>query len=101
MYNYAKYKDYSEGEVIQTAYDGCNVTTYRYKYDLDGNLIDTEVVCYSNYDRRDKEVAHIVEEEDEPETTTTPTTEAPTTPPTEPPTEPPTDPPTTPEEGGG
>lgn len=98
MYNYAQYRGYSEGEVIQTAYDGYSVTTYRYKYDLDGNLIDTEIVCYSNYDRRDREIAHIVE--DPPETQPTePATEPPTTPPTEPPTEPPTTPPT--EEGGG
>lgn len=98
MYNYAQYKDYSEGEVIQTAYDGYNVTTYRYKYDLDGNLIDTEVVCYSNYKRRDREIAHIVESPP-PTEPTEPATEPPTEPPTDPPTEPPFDP-TVPEGGG-
>lgn len=97
MYNYAQYKGYSEGEVIQTAYDGCNVTTYRYKYDKDGNLIEKEVVCYSNYDRRDREIAHIVEAPPETEPTSPPT-EAPTDPPTEAPTDPPTTPP---EDAGG
>lgn len=97
MYNYAQYKGYSEGEVIQTAYDGCNVTTYRYKYDKDGNLIEKEVVCYSNYDRRDREIAHIVETPPETEPTSPPT-EAPTDPPTEAPTDPPTTPP---EDAGG
>lgn len=80
MYNYDKYKDCYEGEVIQTAYDGVNVTTYRYKYDKDGNLLDKEVVNYSKYDRRDKEIAHIVSKEEptEPSTEPTkPTTEAP------------------------
>lgn len=97
MYNYAQYKGYSEGEVIQTAYDGYKVTTYRYKYDLDGNLIDKEVVCYSRYDRRDREIAHIVEAPPETEPTSPPT-EAPTDPPTEAPTDPPTTPP---EDAGG
>ena len=97
MYNYAQYKGYSEGEVIQTAYDGCNVTTYRYKYDKDGNLIEKEVVCYSNYDRRDREIAHIVEAPPETQPTSPPT-EAPTDPPTEAPTDPPTTPP---EDAGG
>ncbi len=94
MYNYDKYKDCYEGEVIQTAYNGANVTTYRYKYDMDGNLIDKEVVNYSKYDRRDKEIAHFVSKEEPTEPTTAPTTpptEAPTAPPTEAPTEPPED----------
>lgn len=97
MYNYAQYKGYSEGEVIQTAYDGYCVTTYRYKYDKDGNLINKEVVCYSDYKRRDREIAHIVEAPPETEPTSPPT-EAPTDPPTEAPTDPPTTPP---EDAGG
>ena len=101
MPNYYKYSGYSEGDVIQTAYDGANVTTYMYKYDKSGKLISTEIVCYSEYDRRDREIAHLVKEEETTEPTTeaptteAPTTEAPTTEaPTEPPTEAPTDPPT-------
>ncbi len=108
MPNYAKYAYYDEGDVIQTAYDGANVTTYRYKYDkVTGELISTEVVCYSKYDKRDRQIAHLVtpteatEETELTEPTEAPTepTEAPTepteAPPTEtdPPTEGPTDPP--------
>ncbi len=116
MPNYAKYMYYKEGDVIQTAYDGANVTTYRYKYSkATGELISTEVVCYSKYDKRDREIAHLVTEEESTEPTeptpepTEPTsapteatvTESPTEPteqptePTNPPTEP-TEPPTEP-----
>lgn len=63
MPNYNDYKNYGEGDVIQTAYDGANVTTYVYKYDKDHNLISTDIACYSNYDSRDREIAHIVTEE--------------------------------------
>lgn len=107
MPDYSRYQDYKEGDVIQTAYDGANVTTYMYKYDKDGNLISKEAVCYSKYDRRDREIAHIVtEEETEPSTepgtepttepSTEPTTEPETEPSTETPTEPSTEPPTEP-----
>lgn len=106
MPNYAKYMYYKEGDVIQTAYDGANVTTYRYKYSkATGELISTEVVCYSKYDKRDREIAHLVEETKATEATEVteptepPVTEPPVTEPpvTEPPvTEPPaTDPPAT------
>lgn len=117
MPNYAKYAYYSEGDVIQTAYDGANVTTYRYKYSkATGELISTEVVCYSKYDKRDREIAHLVKETEATEATEatevteptpteptptepTPTEPTPTEPtPTEPepPTEAPTDPPAEP-----
>ena len=95
MPNYAKYSRYSEGETIQTAYDGADVTTYRYKYDKDHNLISTEIVCYSRYDKRDREIAHLVKETTATEETTEPTEE--TTKPTEPTTEP-TEPTTIPTE---
>ncbi len=83
MDNYEKYSGYRDGETIQTAYDGANVTTYMYKYDLDGNLISTEIACYSRYDSRDREIAHLIEEEPEPsedptESSSEETTEAPT-----------------------
>ena len=91
MPNYNRYKDYKEGDVIQTAYDGANVTTYMYKYDLDGNLISKEIACYSQYDRRDREIAHIVTEENT-EPSTEPSTEPPTEPSAEPSTEPSTEP---------
>lgn len=108
MPNYYKYSGYSEGDVIQTAYDGANVTTYMYKYDKSGKLISTEIVCYSKYDRRDREIAHLVKEEPTTEPTIEPTTEPPTTQPpteaptTEAPTEATTEPPpeTAPEESG-
>ena len=103
MRDYNKYKDYKEGDVIQTAYDGANVTTYMYKYDKDGNLLSKEVVCYSRYDRRDREIAHIVDPEESTEPSTEPTeptepSTEPTEPSTEPSTEPPTDPTTEPTE---
>lgn len=96
MSNYAKYSRYSEGETIQTAYDGAHVTTYRYKYDKSGNLISTEVVCYSKYDKRDREIAHLVKETEateeteptEPTEMTEPVTEPTDAPPTEPETPP-------------
>lgn len=98
MDDYARYQGYADGDVIQTAYDGYNVTTYRYRYDKDDNLLQSEVVNYSSYDRRDREIAHIGPEE---ETTEEPTTEEPTEPdtaePTEDPTDAPTDTPTEPE----
>lgn len=99
MANYSDYKKYDEGDVIQTAYPAANVTTYRYKYDRDGNLIDKEVVCYSKYEARAREIAHIRDDdEDEPDDPTEPptTTAPPTT--TQPPTTtapPTTEPPTT------
>ena len=91
MPNYSRYQGYKEGDVIQTAYDGANVTTYMYKYDKDGNLISKEAVCYSKYDRRDREIAHIVTEE-ETEPSTEPSSEPSTEPSTEPETEPTTEP---------
>lgn len=91
MPNYSRYQGYKEGDVIQTAYDGANVTTYMYKYDKDGNLISKEAACYSKYDRRDREIAHIVTEE-ETEPSTEPSSEPSTEPSTEPETEPTTEP---------
>lgn len=91
MKNYEKYKDYKDGDVIQWGYSGAKVTTYRYKYDKDGNLLKTEIVNYSNYDTRNKEIARLKKEEE--------TTETPTEEPTEPtePTEAPSEPTTPPE----
>ena len=120
MKDYSKFKDYKNGETIQTAYDGYKVKTYMYKYDLNGNYIETIWVNTSNYDRRDKEIAYILDPNKpmqeqidaienptepteppateppatEPPATEPPATEPPTEVPTEPPTEAPTDPPT-------
>ena len=99
MDDYWRYKDYAEGDVIQTAYDGYSVTTYRYRYDKDDNLLNTEVVNYSSYDRRDREIAHIgpAEESTDPsdEPTAEPTEPQPSDEPTVEPTEPqPSDEPT-------
>lgn len=109
MKDYSKFKDYKTGETVQTAYDGYTVKTYMYKYDLDGNHIETIWINTSKYDRRDREIAHVldpsrpmkeqIEEIENPTEPTEPPTE-PTEPPTEPtepptePTEPPTEPPT-------
>ncbi len=105
MKDYSKFRNYSHGETIQTAYDGYKVKTYMYRYDLDGNHIETIWINNSNYDRRDKEIAYVLdpskpmqEQIDAIENPTEPT-EPPTEPtePTEPPTEP-TEPPTEPTE---
>lgn len=109
MKDYHKFKDYKHGETIQTAYDGYKVKTYMYKYDLDGNHIETIWINNSNYDRRDKEIAYVLDPSkpmkdqiNEIENPTEPT--EPPTEPTEPPTEPtepstePTEPPTEPTE---
>ena len=61
MKDYSKYKDYKHGETIQTAYDGYKVKTYMYKYDLNGNHLSTSWVNNSNYDRRDKEIAYVLD----------------------------------------
>lgn len=102
MKDYSKFKDYKNGETIQTAYDGYTVKTYMYKYDLNGNHIETLWINTSKYDRRDKEIAYILdpskpmqEQIDAIENPTEPT--EPPTEPTEPPTEP-TEPPTEPTE---
>ena len=109
MKDYSKFKDYKHGETIQTAYDGYKVKTYMYKYDLDGNYLSTSWINDSNYDRRDKEIAYLLdpskpmqaqidEIENPTEPTEPPEPPEPSTDPTEPPepstdpTEPPTDP---------
>ncbi len=82
---------YRDGEVIQTAYRGYTVKTYKCKYDKETDeLISREYDRTSTYKKRDKIIAKIVKE-------TVPPTEEPEVKPTEPkPTEPkPTDPPVT------
>lgn len=61
MKNYDKYKDYSHGEVIQTAYTGYVVYTYMEKVDADGNVLSTTKVNTSEYDRRDREIAYLLD----------------------------------------
>ena len=90
MKDYEKFKDFKTGDVIQIGYAQANVTTYMYKYDLDGNLISKEAVFYSRYSRRDREIANVLGEEasTDPSESTNPSE---STQPTEPPTEPPTE----------
>ena len=88
MNDYEKFKDFQTGDVIQIGYAAANVTTYMYKYDLDGNLISKEAVFYSRYSRRNREIANVRGEEASTEPSTDPTESV--TPPTEstaPPTE--------------
>ncbi len=99
MKDYSKFKNYKHGETIQTAYDGYKVKAYMYKYDLNGNHLSTTLINTSNYDRRDKEIAYVLdpskpmqEQIDEIENPTESTEPPePSTDPTEPP-EPSTDP---------
>ena len=82
---------YKDGEVIQTAYKGYTVKTYKCKYDKQTDeLIAREFDKTSKYKKRDKIIARIIQE-------TEPPTEATEPKPTDPPaTEPkPTDPPAT------
>lgn len=87
MRNYDKYKDFKTGDTIVTAYTGYEITTYRYRIDRDGNYIYSEVVNYTHYDHRDKQIAKLRNEEPSESTgdTTEPTDPEPTeTDPTEP-----------------
>ena len=98
---------YKDGDVIETPYNGCNVRTYRCRYDKEtGELISREEEAISRYKRRDEVVAKIVEPSEDPsegatEEPGTEPTEGGTTDPTENPgtdaTDPPpaTDPPAT------
>jgi len=81
-YKYNNKEGYKDGEVIQTAYTGRTVKTYKVKYDKETNeKLSTTYEATSRYKSRDKIIARV---------------EAPPPPPTEPPTEPPvTDPPAT------
>lgn len=97
--NPEKYKD---GEVIQTAYRGYSVKTYKCKYDKETDeLISREFDRLSVYKKRDKIIAKLVQETEPPteppKPTDPPATEAPKPDPTDPPaTNPPaTDPPVT------
>ena len=82
---------YEDGEVIQTPYTGCNVQTYKCKYDKETKeLISREKDQYSSYKSRDQIIAKVTEE------TEPPTEPDPTNPPSDDPTDPPTDDPTTP-----
>ena len=91
----AKAEGYKDGEVIQTAYTGKLVKTYKCKYDSDtGKLISRTYEATSNYKCRNKIIVDIVESSTKP-TEPKPTEPKPTEPkPTEPkPTEPkPTEP---------
>ena len=92
---------HKDGAVKTTPYTGYTVQTYKCKYDKETKeLISREKEAYSEYDKRDKVVYKVVEEEEptQPETTQPETTE-PTQPETTEPTQPettepaPTDPP--------
>lgn len=93
MDDYDRYKDFKTGDVIQIGYSAAKVTTYMYKYDLDGNLLSKEAVFYSNYSRRNREIANVLDEEEDPSTdpSTDPTEDPSTEPSTDPSTEPPTE----------
>lgn len=100
-------KGYKDGDVVQTAYTGYTVRTYRCKYDKKTDeLISREEEDISRYKARNLVIARIgtteTEEPTEPPTEdpTEPPTEESTEPSTEAPTEPPTEPPTDPVDSG-
>ena len=85
---------YEDGDVLQTAYTGRTVETYRCKYDKKtGVLLSCEYEATSEFDKRDRIVCIIgdpnapTNPDGSPIETTAPPTEAPTEAPTEPPTE--------------
>lgn len=93
----ARQKGYYDGYVIQTAYAGRTVKTYRCKYDsATDQQISSKLEATSTFQKRDKIICII----GDPNAPTDPsgkpieTTAAPTEPPTNPPTEAPTNPPT-------
>lgn len=100
-------KGYKDGDIVQTAYTGYTVKTYRCKYSKATDaLISREDEATSRYKARNLIIARVTSEETEPsteppteapatETPTEPSTEAPTEAPTEPPAEAPTDSPAT------
>ena len=93
-------KGYKDGEVIQTAYSGYVIQTYKNKYDKETDeLISTEKEAKSTFNSRPKKIAKLIVTETTPPETTAPPTDPPVTEPpaTEPPvTEPPvTEPPAT------
>ncbi|MBR3973687.1 MAG: VanW family protein [Oscillospiraceae bacterium] len=54
---------YKDGQVIQTAYNGCTVQTYKCKYDKETKeLISREEEALSKYKKRDKIICKIVTE---------------------------------------
>ena len=54
----AVYDDsYKTGDVIVSPYTGYLIATYKDIYDLDENLIDTSLIAYSRYSKRDKVIA--------------------------------------------
>ena len=88
---------YKDGDIIQTAYTGFTVNTYRCKYSKETDeLISRDLEARSVYNARDLIIAKIVTEEttDPSEDPTEPSTGDPTEPPSEDPTEPPTEAPT-------
>lgn len=98
-------KGYKDGEVIQTAYSGYVIDTFKNKYDKQTDkLISTEKEARSTFNSRPRIVAKLVKTEAEnqpPKETTPPATQPPATEPpatqppeTQPPTEAPTQPPT-------
>ncbi|MBR6414154.1 MAG: VanW family protein [Oscillospiraceae bacterium] len=92
---------YREGEVIDTPYTGYKIATYKTTYDKDGKKLERTQIAISRYKKRDKTIAHLVDNlPTEPTKPTTPPTQPtrPTTPPTQPtkPTTPPTQPTTPP-----
>lgn len=93
---------YSDGEVIQTAYTGYSVNTYRNRYSKQTNeLIESKFEDSSTFSKRDKIICIIgdpnapTDADGRPIETTTEATEPPTTKATEPPTTEATEPPTT------
>ncbi len=54
-------KGYTDGKVLQTAYNGCTVQSYKLKYSKEtGELISREKEALSKYKKRDKVVVKIV-----------------------------------------
>ena len=68
---------YYEGEVITTPYYGYKYAVYKTTYDKSGNKIGTTQIGVSEYSKRDKVIAHLVDQA-KPTPTPTPTQPKPT-----------------------
>ena len=80
-YKWDNKEGYKDGEVLQTAYTGRTVKSYRQKFDkATDKLISSEYEATSRYKSRDKIIARV---EPKPEPTVPPTTVPPTTAPAE------------------
>ena len=60
-------QNYKDGDVIQEGHTGYKVTTYRGRYDKQGNLLEEVKEAYSEYKASDKIVCKIIKDTTDPD----------------------------------